>query len=290
MSEYSDKFDPSKLSKALKDLRFPDDSGLKNSLDLSGADIGLDLWTLYNGQEKSGLRRINKDIFEFSPSSDSPLCYKVNLSAGYVSVRLSALAASAIKGIGMGGIGITAREWIDVDEIAPGLRDLVSNNLDGRIVFLGNGFSDYPLHLLNHQLSSEAPTPVIVDVFDYEQAAQDLPLVRAQLDDLGIRHPRFLDTMERIARSISRGEIIALNYQIEDPEKPAPELITNAQLAINIMGPSMLCLDSQRALLAPGGHLYFTQIEAPLLFDEPVPEGFMRRNEGSFGSWVFTRK
>lgn len=178
----------------------------------------------------------------------------------------------------IGGIGVTSRFVEDNDKDTPGLLDLLKCT-NGKIIFLGNGLSDYPLETAErHKAGELLDVPIVVDVFDYREMHREIESLIEILRQNSIAPPPLLlKKYERLTQMIKMAEDGHLKFvqHIIGHNQTFPEIL-NCDLAVNAFGPSINCLQQQLELLNLGGKLCIYHLEAPSLLHENIPDGFER--------------
>jgi hypothetical protein len=155
----------------------------------------------------------------------------------------------------IGGLGITNRSLQETYDAVPPLKDLLATE-HGKVLVLGSGFSELPLELAkmykNGQLTER---PVIVDLFDYRYAYNDLVKLKGLFQDAKISFPfdTSLAYLDNIAKALDEESLSAVRYKIGDNRLFF--LLQNASLAINVAGPPLSTMNEQLATLKVGGKL-----------------------------------
>ncbi len=121
--------------------------------------------------------------------------------------------------ISVGGFGITDRSVVKMDEEAPGLSELF-NNAQGHVIFVGNGFSDYPLSLAERYKQGEiSHQPIIVELYDYRLVLEDFTNLRRAFEKGGFEFPSELEgpyqTVKRIVDAMDAGLITSFTYSMD---------------------------------------------------------------------------
>lgn len=177
------------------------------------------------------------------------------------------------EGMYIGGVGITNRTLPQIDKEIPGIDQRILDET-GKIIVLGNGFSNLPILLAYRFAEGRLKTPtVLVDLFNYSLTLEDLSRLRERILSSGLPIPRnlpvYISTLSRICAQIDAGNLVAEEYYIGSGNPP--QSIKNADLAINCFGPSRLSILEQISLLGKTGELYTTS-QITLL-----PEGFSNK-------------
>lgn len=237
---------------------------------------------------------VEKLLEEVVDGSNSDLLFTVGKINGDISVALDSSKNKDNTKHGVGGIGITGRKFDDIEQDAPDLKELLES-VSGKVVFLGNGFSDYPLVVVNRYREKEiSEKPVIVDIFDYRLLEENFKEIKMKLEEKGIRIPqKLIDdiyVVSAINEAVEKGDLIILKYRIGDKENEVPQELLNSDLVVSVFGPGLSVIREELGFLRKGGRLYFINVEAPMISYDPIPDGFDRENvRGEFGSWIFTK-
>jgi hypothetical protein len=160
----------------------------------------------------------------------------------------------------IGGIGTTGRTREELEELIPG----ISGRLDtetGKIVFLGNGFSEVPVDLAKKFERGEiSEPPAVVDIIDYKLLARDLNHLKREFENKGLSFipelQKILDSLNTMVEQIDKNNLIAVRYQFGSGTPPAS--LKGAHLGINTFGPPKSTLDEQMQLMdfEHGAELY----------------------------------
>jgi hypothetical protein len=157
----------------------------------------------------------------------------------------------------IGGYTITSRTLARLERELPGVKEKITSQA-GRIVFFGNGFSLAPLEALTQAEPGRTPQIVIADAIDYRQAQLDLAKLKASFEAKLVEAPPDLtSTLERcnLLLDADASGMIQLVHHVIGSTEP-PEVITSADLAVNIFGPPTSTINEQLACLKPDGTLY----------------------------------
>lgn len=170
----------------------------------------------------------------------------------------------------VGGIGVTDRDAVQMEMSCPGVNEHLYTE-QGKIVVLGSGFSSLTTTAADRFMNGGLrERPVVVDLFDYAEAAEDLSELRDRCQNEGVpfNFPSVLLQASTNAEAIRVGLLESVTYLVGSGNPP--EAIQDADLLVNIEGPSLQTLDEQLSLLAPTGVLLTTNN----LLRRRLPRGF----------------
>lgn len=255
------------------------DAGRAFDFEELGASAFRDTWAELN---EDGL------VVHYSARPDSELVFKICTHSGNVSVHHNP-SNPDMNGVEVGGLLVTGRKFVNIEAEAPGLRSLMEK-AEGKVVFLGNGFSDYPLALASRGgRNIPSKVPVVVDLIDYDAFESDLRSAARLLDAHGHGPPACLEQVAALNAAIARRSILWSSYRVGNDQLPIPGALRGAALIVNVFGPSSSVLPKQLELLAKGSKLYFIQVDSACLHNQTVPSGFRREAVGSSGAYIFTK-
>lgn len=172
----------------------------------------------------------------------------------------------------LGGYGITSRSmetiYFELLDLEPAME--VER---GKIVVLGNGFSPAPLTLAaRYEQGLLTEVPVIIDVFDYEEAWDDFIRVILLLLEVGITEMEplmeFGNVVRQIVEAKQKGLIKTIKYYVGSGHPPAEAM--GANIVFNCYGPNKLSLYEQLSLLAPGGKYFYAGIDGEYSYQRPA--------------------
>lgn len=186
----------------------------------------------------------------------------------YRAVVLESAADRKRKDLIGGGMAITSRTLADVENTFPSITERLDRTR-GKIVFLGNGFSDVPLLYAERyeQKLLEEPT-VVADLVNYPFALTRLEWLKQSLQESGFAFPfeNQLATTRRLVTAASYGDLQLVQWLLG--HEAVPEIVKEAELAINVFGPPVETLPDQLKILKRQGVLVTTYRSST------VPEGF----------------
>lgn len=134
----------------------------------------------------------------------------------------------------MSGVGVTARDFFDICGKMDGLLERIKGT-DGKIAFVGNGFSNAPL-ITQQYTKSEIYT---IDAIDYHQAYNSLK-------KFGSRYFIQLKVIEALFHKTK-----VIQYYFGDKNPP----VYNLDLIVNSYGP-VTGFDEQLSMLKPCGEIF----------------------------------
>lgn len=165
---------------------------------------------------------------------------------------------------GIGGFGITARSLAGIEEMIPGISELLHSQ-KGKIVFIGNGLSTAPIELLQNKAKDDTPQIVIADLFSYEDSLRDFQKLRDAFIQDGVIWPSGLNDgmnyCKALCEQINLGKIQAVRYAIGDGS--LPDQLQDADIVVNSNGPPESTLNEQIQCLKVGGRLFTNYINLP---------------------------
>ena len=153
----------------------------------------------------------------------------------------------------IGGLGITERNLFQTYENVPELENMLIHE-EGKVVVLGAGFGSLPLELADlYRRKQLSEPPVIVDLFDYPKAYEELLTLKQLFENERIRFPfsEALENMHGIAQAIRNNEITPVRYRIGSGQLPS--IVKDASLVVNVHGPTQSSLYEQLGTLKIGG-------------------------------------
>ncbi len=161
---------------------------------------------------------------------------------------------------GIGGVGIHNRNLQDIETSNPSIYHNLNGALEketGKIVILGNGFSNIPVCLASRYQQGLLETPpIVVDLFDYKLAFKDILYVNSLMEERGYFF-KILRTIRQdlsdICDAINMDELRTISYFVGEGNPPTE--IRNASLLINIFGPPKTTYSEQYSLLQEMGIL-----------------------------------
>ena len=192
-----------------------------------------------------------------------------------------------------GGVGITYRDLEEVEELMPGMRWEIQN-INGKIVFLGNGFSLLPLLAAKEYAAGKvSEPPVIVDLFDYGLVQKQLLLLQAECKRQKVSFPfsEELKNVSELLEASNAGLLKMVRTVIGFDETPPS--IQSADLVINCFGPNLNeRYKIQLNLLKKQGKLFFSGFESGYAIQEITENpNFTIQERGSISgpSWLIQR-
>ncbi len=185
-----------------------------------------------------------------------------------------------------GGCGIRARTLAETEAVFPGIRGELAQ-VQGRVLFLGNGLSDIPLKPAKRFKRGELThPPTMVDMFSYQDLLIDFTRLDQTLQRLSIdpatlgNYRDYYQKLSALVLACDDGSLKVIEYFVGS-DKP-PQTLMDSSLIVNCYGPSGRTLPEQLSFLAPGGRL-FTTLEGAY-----VPPGYRSEYLGS-GATKITR-
>lgn len=171
----------------------------------------------------------------------------------------------------IGGIGITGRTLNDLCRGIPSLKEKLHSQT-GKVIFLGNGFSAASLDVARlYEDGKVNVAPVVVDIFDYEDALEDVFNVIAKFKQSGLPILFPLDqtasNLRGLVEAKKRGFLKTVKYLVGSGKLP-PSL-TRASVIINSYGPSRQSLSEQLSMLAAGGEYFYVGMDGDLHYKAP---------------------
>jgi len=156
----------------------------------------------------------------------------------------------------LGGLSITGRTLDEMVQFVPNLKKrILEKGRNNKIVILGNGLSLAAEEILNLFSEKDKPEIVLVDVIDYGQLVIDL----FELKQLFLKHKlpfpeeyeRDFQNAKKLISLIRSRKVKAVKYVVGSSHPP--ESIKDADIVVNIWGPSSESMDEQLSLLKPDG-------------------------------------
>lgn len=155
------------------------------------------------------------------------------------------------------GIGVTSRNSEEVKGFNKPLFDFIEENVYGNVVFLGNGFSTYPIELLE-RYPNKFKQIVLLDTFDYEAFYKEFLSLQAAFRKRDSELPDYLlvkfNALEKIVEAKKAGKIRFVRCLLGRDE--FPDELKGEDFYIDIAGPSDS--NSLSNVLEQGGSLVTT--------------------------------
>lgn len=159
---------------------------------------------------------------------------------------------------------ITSRSSRTIEGIIPGLIERITKE-EGKILFIGNGLSDIPL--VASQKDRVGLELIVVDIFKYQDLTDDLQRFHDALTEQQIPEPLnlrlYLRGATQLSQAIKTGSLKFVYYCFGS--NTIPRSLLDADLVINIVGPSIETISEQVQLLRIGGELYISGISTSRL-------------------------
>jgi hypothetical protein len=157
----------------------------------------------------------------------------------------------------IGGFGITWRTIAELEEDLPTITESLLKER-GKIVFLGNGFSDVPLLVAKrYQAGLVKVPPVVVDIFDYNLVLEDFEIIKDGFLSKNISSPRPMAEchakVSRLVKAANQGDLQLIRYYVGSGN--VPDQIKEASLLINCFGPNIRSIKEQLSMLGKDGEL-----------------------------------
>ena len=172
---------------------------------------------------------------------------------------------------GLGGLGITDRTLKDIYRDLQGAEPYL-NNAQGKVVFIGNGFSIAPLELSENDKEGRISDIIVSDIFDYQTVLQDVIRLKQAFANKKLKTPETIDnlgtTLETLVSAIQTRRIKFVKHIFG--RDSLPEELKGARLVVNSYGPPAVTVSEQLDMLAPEGvlvtYLKPDQISIPVTF------------------------
>lgn len=159
-----------------------------------------------------------------------------------------------------GGKEIKGRTLQEYDAELPGISERLLNEV-GKVIFIGNGFSDVPLTRIANENNQNLGSTIVCDLHDYRLVGEDLRFLETLFERQQIINPfiRQLRNVEALLDAAANGKLSLVSHYVGS--SPVPPLLSDADLAINVWGPPYTTVEEQVKMLRAGGELW---INAPI--------------------------